>query len=213
MPSLASLHHAARQSRWLARLALVSRILLALGFIPTGLVMVLGRRFTTLPEDANAVGRFFEALYQTGGYWQFLGWAQVVAGGLLLVPRTAALGAVCFLPIMLNIFVITLSLPFAGTPWVTGSMLLAVVFLVLWDYPMWRSLLAAPPAPPAGPAGPGERAALGLGTLGGLVVFLGMRGLAPAAAVVPALLVGAGAALALLVVWCRPGSRRRGPGA
>lgn len=207
MPSLASLHHSARQSIWLARLALLSRILLAIGFIPAGLVKVLGRRFTTLPDDATAVGRFFEALYQTGGYWQFLGWAQVVAGGCLLVPRTAALGAVCFLPIMLNIFVITLALPFTGTPWVTGSMLLAVVFLVLWDYPRWCGLLGAPAAQAAGRAGRGERAALGFGTLCGLVVFLGMRGLAPAGAVVPALFVGAGAAVALLVAWFRTGAR------
>lgn len=40
---LDTLHLAARRSLWLARLAVVTRILLATGFIPTGLVKVLGR--------------------------------------------------------------------------------------------------------------------------------------------------------------------------
>lgn len=39
-----------------------------------------------------------------------------------------------FLPIISNIFVITVSYDFKGTPVITGLMLLANVLLVLWDW-------------------------------------------------------------------------------
>jgi len=65
----------------------------------------------------------------------------VLAGILLLIPRGAHLGALLFLPIMTNIFVVTVSLGFRGTPTVTGMMLLAVIYLNAWDFHRCRSLL------------------------------------------------------------------------
>ncbi len=121
------------------RMTLFTRIMLAAGFIPTGMVKVLGRRFTTMPVDTT-VGSFFEAMYQTGMYWQFLGASQVLAGILLLIPRFAHIGALMFIPIMLNIFIITVSLGFKGTPIVTGMMLLAVIYLFSYDYHRFRSI-------------------------------------------------------------------------
>ena len=61
-----------RTKSLLYRFTLGIRALLAMGFIPTGLVKLLGYRFTILSTD-NEVGAFFEMLYQTGLYWQFLG--------------------------------------------------------------------------------------------------------------------------------------------
>lgn len=107
-------HAAARRHPALHRLAIVSRILLALAFVPTGLVQLLGWRFTVL-DPATPIGGFFEAMYRTGAYWQFLGASQVAAGVLLLIPATATLGALAVLPIMLNITVITWALDFTGT--------------------------------------------------------------------------------------------------
>lgn len=86
------LHARARAIGPLHRLAIVSRILLALAFIPTGMVKLLGQRFTLMSPD-TPIGGFFEAMYQTGFYWNLLGLAQVMAGVLLLVPWTATLGA------------------------------------------------------------------------------------------------------------------------
>lgn len=135
----------ARESPFLYRFTLFTRILLAAGFIPTGMVKLLGERFTLISPE-TPIGAFFEAMYQTGLYWRFLGAGQLVAGLLLLVPRTAHLGAAAFLPIILNIFVVTVALSFTGTPVVTGLMLLAVVYLVAWDYHRFRPLLTeAPP--------------------------------------------------------------------
>jgi len=126
------------------RFTLFTRILLAAGFLPTGTVKLLGQRFTLIPPG-NPIGDFFEALYQTGLFWRFIGLAQVVAAVLLLVPRLAHLGAALFVPVILNIFVITVSLSFSGTPWITGAMLLAVLWLCAWDFHRFRPLLTLEP--------------------------------------------------------------------
>jgi hypothetical protein len=53
----------------LYRLTLGTRVLLAVGFIPTGMVKLLGRRFTTMSPESG-IGGFFETLYQSGPYWR-----------------------------------------------------------------------------------------------------------------------------------------------
>lgn len=126
------------------RFTLFTRILLAAGFIPTGWVKLMGQRFTSIAPD-NPVGAFFEAMYQTGLYWQFLGASQVVAGVLVLWPRLAHLGAAIFLPIITNIFVVTVALPFRGTPLVTALMWLAALYLCCWDYHRFRSMFRESP--------------------------------------------------------------------
>ncbi len=126
-------HARVRRERLLSIFTVATRILLALGFIPSGITKVLGERFTILGLD-NPVGFFFEAMYRTGFYWRFLGLCQLAAALLLLIPRTATLGALVYFPLILNIFVITVSLGFRGTPFITGLMLLANIYLLCWDY-------------------------------------------------------------------------------
>ncbi|MGI9625596.1 MAG: DoxX family protein, partial [Longimicrobiales bacterium] len=87
-PVLERAHSWSRAQPWLGRFTLMNRLLLAMAFIPTGLVKATGQRFTTLPVE-NPVGFFFEAMYQTGPYWFFIGAMQILAGVLLLVPATA----------------------------------------------------------------------------------------------------------------------------
>ena len=122
------------------RLTLMCRILLAVAFIPTGSVKLMGERFTSLGVN-TPTGAFFEAMYQTGTYWRFLGLSQVVAGFLLLLPETAFYGAMLFLPILVNVVVITVAIDFRGTPVISVPMLLANLWLVAWDWPRWRALL------------------------------------------------------------------------
>ena len=134
----------------LYRLTLLTRILLAAGFIPTGTVKLLGQRFTT-PDPTSPVGAFFEAMYQTGLFWRFIGAVQVLAGVLLLVPPLAHLGALLFLPLIVCITLITVALDFGLTVAVTASMLGAVLYLCLWDYDRFRGLLTSrPPEAPSG---------------------------------------------------------------
>lgn len=116
-----------------------TRVLLFLGFLPSGLKKLIGERFTILGLD-TPVGFFFEALYRTGFYWNFLGFIQLMAGILLLIPKTSFLGALLYFPIIFNIFVIVISMHFTGTPFIVGLMLLANIYLLIWDYKKIKSI-------------------------------------------------------------------------
>lgn len=119
-----------------------TRILLAIGFTPPSIKKILHQPFTILP-DSNPVGHYFNALYETGFYYEFIGWAQLIAAILLLFPRTAHFGAVMFFPIILNIAVLTSSVGFVGTNYVTALMLTAAFYLVCWDYDRLKPLFFA----------------------------------------------------------------------
>ena len=118
-----------------------TRILLFIGFLPSGLKKLLGDRFTLLGID-NPVGFFFEALYRTGFYWNFLGLMQLFAGVLLLIPKTTFFGALLYLPIIINIFIIVVSMQFKGTPYIAGLMLLANLYLIFWDYKKLKRIVS-----------------------------------------------------------------------
>lgn len=205
VPFLDRLHAAARSNPALARLAVVSRVLLAIAFVPTGMVKLLGERFTSLPTTTT-IGFFFEAMYRTGPFWRCIGLAQVVAGTLLLIPPLSTLGAVLFFPIMLNVFLITVSLRFQGTPFVTGMMLLASIFLLCWDYDRLKLVVFAPTARPATPAlsfGSIERVGIAICGLAGITVLLVTRSMLPRSVLMPALATGVVGSLLVLAVWGR----------
>lgn len=131
--TLDKIHESAIQNIWLQRFTIFTRVMIAVGFIPSGMKKVLGLPFTQLGVE-TPVGYFFDALYKTGGWYEFIGWAQVVAAILLLIPRTATLGALIFFPIIINIAVITNSMNFQGTRVITVFMALAATYLLCWDY-------------------------------------------------------------------------------
>ncbi len=119
----------------------LTRILLFLAFLPSGLKKLLGVRFTILGLE-SPVGFFFEALYRTGYYWNFLGLAQLVAGILLIIPRTSYFGALLYLPIILNILIIVVAMQFKGTPIIAGLMLVANLYLLFWDYDRTKKIVS-----------------------------------------------------------------------
>jgi hypothetical protein len=90
------------------------------------------------------MGLYFEAFHQTGFYYPFVGLAQILAGALLLVRRTALLGAVLYLPIITNIAVLTVATQFGGTAWLTVLMGLACVGLLVWDGHRLVGIVSAP---------------------------------------------------------------------
>jgi hypothetical protein len=102
---------------------------------------LLGERFTVLTID-DPVGFFFEGLYRTGFYWNFLGFMQLLVGVLLLIPRTSFFGAILYLPIIINIFIIVVSMNFTGTPIIAGLMLLANLYLLFWDYKKLKQIVS-----------------------------------------------------------------------
>ncbi|MCU0446506.1 MAG: hypothetical protein MUE85_16495 [Microscillaceae bacterium] len=114
-----------------------TRYLIGGAFVFASIIKIQNERFTSLPLE-NPVGFFFEAMYRTGMYWQFIGWVQLVGGLLLMTQYFATLGAIIYFVLILNIFLITYSVGFTGTPAVTFLMLLATVYLLVWD---WQRLL------------------------------------------------------------------------
>ncbi|MBB4080949.1 putative membrane protein YphA (DoxX/SURF4 family) [Lewinella aquimaris] len=147
------LHYRVRQNRWLHFFAVFNRIALAAGFIPSGMVKILGERFTDLTVN-HPLGHFLDAFFLTGYYYTFVGVMQVTAAVLLLIPRTALLGAFIYLPIILNILVLSLSVRFQGSMLTAPLMLLANLYLLCWDYHKirlifpWNYAAAAALVPP-----------------------------------------------------------------
>ena len=120
-----------------------TRYLIGGAFVFASVIKIKGHRFTSVSgEDAaiNTAWHFFETMYQSGLYWNFIGVGQLISGLLLMTQRYAKLGALLNFPIILNIFVVTISYNFAGTPLITGFMLLANISLILWDYNTFRVL-------------------------------------------------------------------------
>ena len=134
------LHARAVETPLLVLFTAIVRVLLALAFVPSGLVKAIGHRFTLLPVT-TPVGLFFEGFFQASGYYRFVGVMQLVAAALLLLPGTAPLGALLYLPIIVNIFAITIAVGFGSTILVAGLLLLGNIFLLCWDFDRWRGLL------------------------------------------------------------------------
>jgi uncharacterized membrane protein YphA (DoxX/SURF4 family) len=108
------------------------RLLIGFSFIPSGIKKILGRPFTMLSPE-TPIGYFFDALYKTGIYYQFLGWVQFIAAILLMSQRFATLGAALFFAIIINIWMITIALHFSGTWVITSLLVLANIILLIWD--------------------------------------------------------------------------------
>jgi hypothetical protein len=92
-------------------------------------------------QDLQPIQQFFRVMTDSGLYWQFIGWSQIITGILLMTQRFAKLGALIFFGLILNIFIITISYDFRGTPLITGLMLLAATYLLLWDIRTFLPLL------------------------------------------------------------------------
>lgn len=138
--TLDRVHSNAVRNVWLQRFTVVTRILLAVAFIPPGLVKILNIPFTKLPPT-HPVGQFFDVFYNISPWYQSVGWAQVIAALLLLFPRTATLGAMVYLPLIINITIITNAVGFQGTSLITNLMLLANIYLLCWDYDKFKALM------------------------------------------------------------------------
>ena len=201
-PAIADRLARVRATPVLQRFTLMNRLLLAMAFLPTGLVKLTGQRFTILPVD-DPVGFFFEAMYRTGPYWRFIGAVQVLAAVLLLVPRTATLGAVLFLPVVGSILLITIGVGFGLTAVIVAGMLLANLWLLCWDADRVRAAAAGlwgsrRELHPLRDMHWVEKVGWLLGGAAGMGVFLATRGVL-SMTVVPALLGPGVLAMALVV--------------
>lgn len=183
--------------------ALLARVLLALAFVPSGLVKILDEPFTQLPTS-DPVGYFFAGFFSAHAYYRFVGAAQWIAAALLLVPRTVTLGAFVYLPIIVNIFAITIAIgpSFAFTRVITGGMLLANLYLLAWDWDRWRHLVRRPVDASRYGSGGATLALLAAAAIGGMgVAGVHLARLTGDSYLPPLVLTAAGTLLGVFVVY------------
>jgi hypothetical protein len=140
--------HKLKQNILLQLFVIYTRYLIGAAFVFASVVKLAGGRFTTISgenEPINSAWHMFETLYQSGLWWKFIGLGQLIAGFLLMTQRYAKLGALMFIPIISNVFIITISYDFKGTPYITGLMLLANIMLVVWDWDELKILINKTP--------------------------------------------------------------------
>jgi hypothetical protein len=149
MDRIRAIYDEARGDKWFRRFAVFCRIALAMSFLPASIVKIMGQRFAEGLPHNNPLGHYFDALLLTGYYYTFLGVAQLIIAILLLIPKTSLLGALGYFTMIINITVLTYATRFDGTRIIT-MMLLASLFLLVWDYDRLKHLFIKPPeiAPP-----------------------------------------------------------------
>jgi len=130
-----------KKNRWYWFFSIFCRIALAYAFFVAGIVKIVGERFASGLSDLHPMGAYLEALYQTGYYYTFIGIAQVIAAILILIPRTVALGALLYLPIIVNIWLLSYAVRFEGSIITSPLMVLANIYLLVWNYDKLRYVL------------------------------------------------------------------------
>ncbi|MBK7233417.1 MAG: DoxX family protein [Saprospiraceae bacterium] len=138
---LDEIHSKVKSNKWFYFFAVFNRIALAAGFIPSGLTKIFGERFTSLSIN-HPMGNYLESLYHTGYYYPFIGYVQVIAAILLLIPRTATLGAIVYFPVILNICILSLAVGFEGSLVTSPLMVMANLYLICWDYDKLKFIIS-----------------------------------------------------------------------
>ncbi len=142
---LDKLHQQTVANRWFYYFTWLNRIALAMGFIIAGIVKIAGERFASGLSVNHPMGHYLEALYHTGYYYSFIGYMQIATAVLLLIPRTATIGAILYFPIILNICILSYALRFEGSILTSPLMVLANLYLLCWDYDKLKVLLSFQP--------------------------------------------------------------------
>jgi hypothetical protein len=139
--TLDRLHSRAKENRWLWLFSIFCRLALALGFIPAAIVKLIDERFASGLHTNHPMGHYLEALHLTGYYYTFIGVAQLAAAIMLLIPRTATLGAFIYFPVILNICILTFATRFDGSLFTAPLMTLANLYILGWNYEKWKYIL------------------------------------------------------------------------
>lgn len=130
-----------KENRWYWLFSIFCRLTLAFAFITAGIVKITGERFASGLSIKHPMGAYLEALHHTGYYYTFIGIAQVAAAILLIIPRTVTLGALLYLPIIVNIWLLSFAVRFEGSFVTSPLMVLANLYLLVWNYDRLRYIL------------------------------------------------------------------------
>lgn len=139
--SIEKFHIKVVSNAWLKLFTAIVRGWLAIGFIIPGLKKISNLPFAPGIPTSEPIGYFFDAFFQATEFYIFVGVVQVIAGIFLLFPTTTAFGVVLYLPIISNIFIITVALSFKGTWVIACLMLLANIYLLCWEFDKWQALI------------------------------------------------------------------------
>lgn len=137
----------ARHNRWYWYFSVFCRLILAYAFIVAGIVKVFDERFASGLSEIHPMGAYLTALHHTGYYYPFIGAAQILAAILLLIPRTVILGALLYFPIIVNICVLSLAVRFEGSFVTSPLMVLANLYILVWNYDRLKYILPFKKAP------------------------------------------------------------------
>ncbi len=119
---------------WFWLFYLFCRLSLSYAFIVAGFVKIFGERFASGLSVLHPMGSYLEALHHTGYYYTFIGYGQVLAALLLLIPRTVFIGALLYLPIIVNICILSLAVRFEGSLVTSPLMVCANSFILFWHW-------------------------------------------------------------------------------
>lgn len=97
------------------------------------------------------------AQYGLGTYARFIGWSEALIGALLLSRPFATLGAIMLVPLVINILMVTVSLHWRGTPYVVSGFLAMNLYLLIYDFDKWKSVIGMAPGSPVESPSPGRR--------------------------------------------------------
>lgn len=101
----------------------------------------MDERFASGLSVNHPMGHYLEALHHTGFYYTSIGIAQLTAAILLLIPRTVTLGAMLYLPIILNICILSFAVRFEGSHVTAPLMVLANLYILFWNYDRLKFIL------------------------------------------------------------------------
>jgi len=128
-------------NRWYFLFSIFCRFTLSYAFIVAGTTKIIGEKFASGLSALHPMGAYLEALHHTGYYYTFIGIAQVIAAILLLIPRTVALGALLYFPIIVNIWILSFALRFEGSFLTSPLMVFANMYLLFWNYDRLKYIL------------------------------------------------------------------------
>ncbi len=113
------------------------RYLLGTAFVWASILKIKGIRFEPQSGEhapIHSLSHLLESMYRSGFYWSFIGWGQFLTGFLIMSQVFSTLGAVVYFPIILSICILTTEFEAPVFLAMTSSMLLANIYLLLWDW-------------------------------------------------------------------------------
>ncbi len=123
-----------------ARIITLIRVFLGLIFFTAGMSkLYFEHQFPGIIGPVWLEERLAE--HDLGLYARFIAGSQIMAGLLLFTQRFATLGALLTFPIILNIFVVTVSMGWQGTPYVNFFLLSLNAWLLAYDYHKFKFIL------------------------------------------------------------------------